>query len=51
LKSDHREIIGMAGVGLVAAGVGAIYLPAGFIVLGGFLIAAAILARPEKKDK
>lgn len=48
MKSSHREIIGLAGIGLVSSGVAAIYLPAGFVVMGLFFIAAALIAKSEK---
>lgn len=41
--SQLFDVAGVAGVGLVAFGTWEIYHPAGYIVLGGFLLAAAWL--------
>jgi hypothetical protein len=38
-----RDLIGLAGAGLVAYGAGEIYRPAGFIVGGLFLLVGAFL--------
>ncbi|MDB5458141.1 MAG: hypothetical protein JWP92_3726 [Caulobacter sp.] len=47
---DARDLVGFAGVGLVAYGFGQIYRPAGFIVLGGLLLVGVFLsARTSRK--
>jgi|GEM_PF-5389773 len=46
--SAVRDGLGVAGAGLTAYGAGLVYRPAGFIVLGALLLAAAwLLARAE----
>ena len=39
-----RDLAGLCGAGCVAYGAGAIYQPAGFIVLGSMLLSAAFLS-------
>lgn len=39
-----RDLVGLAGAGLVAYGAWLIYVPAGFIIGGVLLILAAVLA-------
>lgn len=44
LKSVLEDVVGVAGVGLVAYGAWAIYPPAGFIVAGLFMVSVAAAA-------
>lgn len=39
-----RDLAGLLGAGLVAYGAGEVYRPAGFIILGAMLLAAAFLS-------
>jgi hypothetical protein len=46
LATIGRDLVGLLGFGLISAGAGMIYLPAGLMVCGAFLAAGAyILAR------
>lgn len=50
LGAAAQDSAALAGAGLIAYGTGLIYRPAGFIVLGGLLIAGAFLsAKPKAK--
>jgi hypothetical protein len=37
------DLVGIAGAGLIAYGASLIYPPAGWVIAGAFLIAAAVL--------
>ena len=39
-----RDLVGVAGAGLVAGGTAMIYAPGGFIVAGAMLMSFAVLA-------
>lgn len=43
IKSAAIDLVGVAGAGAIATGVAYIYRPAGLIVAGLFLLAAALL--------
>lgn len=43
--SVGRELAGLAGLGFIAYGAALIYLPAGWIVAGVILVAAAVVPR------
>jgi len=50
MKKHLRDIVGLAGAAFVALGAGMVYLPAGFIVAGAFLVCLALFGfAPEKK--
>ncbi|MCR5874374.1 hypothetical protein LRS10_09485 [Phenylobacterium sp. J426] len=43
-RIDRVDIVGVAGLALLTVGFGMIYLPLAFIVSGGALVAATVLA-------